>query len=329
MVSRGRTLVLVTIVAVLGGCSTTSPSATASASGGTPLKESVSPAASSAVGSTLALPSPNASGVAGTTDPACETGDKECFEARVGEAITLAEEIPVGVGIEEPESFSGGQRTASWLVYLVDTVYLVDRFWTNAFAAGRVPYTHVSYVMINTGQADQRSSCTDEQNRPSIAAANSGPFYCPVGGSAFGRIFQTGTIYVGIPWLVAEASEVNPQNYDFAVVTVIAHEMAHHVQNVLLRQSFATQTTATWFELGADCLAGVFAHEAYFGRAGRLTDTDVEEAIQISYNFGSDFPYDYSGDPHGTHQQRVDAFLQGYNNGSTSGCLRAAWPTNF
>ena len=277
MGSHRRALVILTIVAALAGCSTSSPSASVPASSATTQStESLSPSASNVTSSTAA-PSPGGSGVAGTTDAACETGDKECFEARLGLAIALAEQIPLGVQTEAPESFAGGQRTASWLVYLVDTVYLVDKFWANAFAAGRVPYTHVSYVMIDTGQPSQPSNCTDNNKQPSVADANSGPFYCPVGGSGFGRSFQTGTVYVGIPWLVMDASAVNPRNYDFAAITVIAHEMGHHVESLLLRQSFYTPTTATWSELGAGLAWRVRYFEAYFRTRRRSYDTDVQE----------------------------------------------------
>lgn len=329
-----RSIIALLLVLVMAGCgatapptqsaadstSTTQPAATSSSSAAP-----ASPSASSAASSTSAAPAPSdGAGVAGTTDEVCEADNEECFQALLDEAIALADQLPTRVEVEEPESFAGGQRTANWVVYLADTVVLVNRFWSSAFAAGGVPYTNVSYVLVDAGQPDQRSACTGP-----AGSANGGPFYCSIGGSGFGRTFQSGTVYIGIPFLVSEARLVNPRNYDFAVVVIVAHEMAHHVEHLLFRQNLAKPTTATWWELAADCLAGVFANNAYFGLAGRLTDTDVEEAMQMLHNWGSDLPYDYSRDEHGSRQQRVDAFLQGYNTGNTSGCLRTAWPTNF
>ena len=324
-----RTVVAALLVLVIAGCGPTvqqSPSTSASGgpAGSASGVASTAPSASIAASPTGAPPSPGGSGVAGTTDAACVADDEGCFQALLGDAIKLADQIPTRVEVEEPESFAGGQRTENWVVYLADTVVLVNRFWAAAFAAGRVPYTNVSYVLIDGGQPDQRSACTGP-----AASATGGPFYCSVGGSGFGRTFQSGTVYIGIPLLVSESRIVNSQNYDFAVVTIVAHELGHHVEHLLFRQNLAKPTTATWWELAADCLAGVFANNAYYGRAGRLTDTDVQEAIQMLYNWGSDLPFDYSGDTHGSRQQRVDAFMTGYNNGSTSGCLAASWPTNF
>jgi predicted metalloprotease len=314
-----RLLVPLLAIAVLG-CGTSTP-AVAPAS---PDVASASPGAVGAAPSEAPGGSTGSGGVAGATTTDCTGDDKACFEALVEEAAALADAIPADLEVEEPESFAGGQRNSSWLVYLVDTVVLVNRFWSGAFNAGGIPYRGVNYVIIDEGQPDQRSHCSGP-----AAGANVGPFYCALGGQGFGRTFQTGTIYVGIPKLKEFTVPVNPSNYDFAVVSVVAHEMAHHVEHELFRQSFASPTTATWWELSADCLAGVFAHAAYYGRAGRLTDSDVEEAIAVFYRLGSDLPYDYSGDEHGSRQQRVDAFMQGYNTGNTSGCLRTAWPTGF
>lgn len=336
---RATSVLGIVIVLIASGCEPLARQSTApipSGSAAAPASAVASPSAivtSPSEATTTASPDvgPVGSGIAGTTDAACATEDRACFEKTLRDAIALADRIPTRVEIDEPETFAGGQRTSSWVAYMVDSIVLVNTFWANAFAAGGVPYTNVNYVVIDTGQPDQASACVDGQTRQiTIARANAGPFYCYPGGTGFGQTFQTGTIYIGIPLLVSEASKVNPRNYDFAIVSIVAHEFGHHVESQLFYgRGWYGPTTATWWELGADCLAGVFAHNAYFGRAGRLTDTDVGEAMQMLYNWGNDLPYDYGRDTHGSRQQRVDAFLAGYNNGSTSGCLAASWPTGF
>jgi predicted metalloprotease len=333
-----RTLSLLLTLAVVG-CGTapqTTPAPSASptpAATASPIPSSQAPSAS-ATASAAASPTPapsagSGAGVAGTTDTACAEATDACMRDLIEAAATQTEAIPTRVEIDSPASFRGGQRLDNWVVYLADTIVLVDRFWARAFAAGNVPYTHMWYVLVDAGNRPQTSACTDSQGNPGVASADAGPFYCGVGGQAFGRTFTNGTVYIGVPWLVAEASKVNPRNYDFAVVAVVAHEFGHHLQQVLLRQSATTPTSMTWSELSADCLAGVMANNAYYGRAGQLTDTDVQEATALLYNLGNDLPYDYNLDPHGTREQRVAAFTQGYNTGNTSQCLRTTWPTGF
>ena len=309
---------LLVVVAVVG-CMVT-PSAA-------PTSQASAPPGGTASAAPPASPSGSGAGTAGATDPRCADESDECVLAHLRVAVELTEGIPTEIDVDEPPSFSGGQRTSDWIVYLADTVSIVNGFWSRAFAAGNIPYIHVYYVLVDSGQPGQRSNCVDDRGAQWIANANGGPFYCGIGGQAFGRWFESGTVYIGVPLLVSEASRVNPRNFDFAVVAMVAHEMGHHVQRVLLNRSLTSSTSATWGELSADCLSGVFAHNAYFGRAGQLTDTDFSEATQFLWNWGSDLPYYYSGDPHGSRQQRVDAFKQGYNTGNTSQCLSTYWPT--
>ena len=103
---------------------------------------------------------------------------------------------------------------------------------------------------------------------------------------------------------------------------MIAHEVGHHVQQQLgtsdevsrLRREQPGESNAlsVRLELQADCYAGLFARWA--AMKGRLDPGDVEEGIYIS-NISGDRPGTPPTDPraHGTGEQRVGAFLRGYN----------------
>jgi predicted metalloprotease len=215
--------------------------------------------------------------------------------------------------------------------YLEDTVFIVNAFWEDMFSAAGLPYEHVGYAILGRGAQPQTSNCVDSSDEPAIATPESGPFYCSIGGEVVnGRVDGRGAVYIGVPLLVREANKANRRSFDFAVVAVVVHEFGHHVEHLLvdIPELGVSETSATWWELGADCLAGVFAHAAYYGLAGQLTDTDFQEAVNLLYRWGNDLPYDLGGDPHGTHDQRVEAFTIGYNTGSAADCLTAEWPTS-
>lgn len=317
----------------------------ACAPGATPTS-TLSPPIATASPTFSASPTPSGSptGVAGSTDPSC-AGEQACVQPSlapaacpeitddcvrrvINEAAGIVGPFPTDIEIAEPESFDGGQRTDTWINYLADTIFLLNDFWYRSFSAANVPYTHVNYVLVSEGEPGQPSACT-EAGTAVTAGPDSGAFYCPKGGQGFGTTFSSGTIYIGIPNLIRRGQEVNPNNYDFALVVVMGHEMGHHVQAMLGLQNMTTATSATWAELSADCMAGVIGHFAYSGQAGQLQDTDFQEAIQIRWNAGSDLPFNYSGDPHGSRQQRVDAFVLGYNGGSAAQCLSETWPEDF
>ena len=267
----------------------------------------------------------SASGAAGE---ACDPGDAACFDEIVAEAIGVAERLPSDIRVQPPDPFQGGQRTDSMVNYLVDTIFLVDGYWSTAFDRAGLPYGHVNYVVLDVGTDDQESNCRNQQTGAAdMASAGSGPFYCRAGGQALDRRFDSSVVYIGAPWLADEAMQVDPENHDFAVVAIVAHEVAHHVEWELLKGQW-TAENAVWLELTADCLTGVFSNAAYYGQAGQLTDTDVDEAISILWDFGSDLPYDLGGDPHGTREQRTAAFRLGYDTGRVADCLAQDWPTS-
>ena len=157
-----------------------------------------------------------------------------------------------------------------------------------------------------------------------VAGAGVGPFYCPASRDVFlcPQFFSQLQNDLGAPG-------------DFACAYVIAHEIGHHVQNLLgysgrvdrVRQS-STQEEANRasvrLELQADYLAGVWAHHAR-GREGFINASDVQEAINAAGRIGDDTlqreatgTVNPEGFTHGTSDQRVRWFRTGLETGDLS-----------
>lgn len=124
---------------------------------------------------------------------------------------------------------------------------------------------------------------------------------------------------------------------DFAQAYVIAHEVGHHVQNLMGisgkvdgmrgRVSEAQQNAlSVRLELQADCFAGIWAHDAQSARQ-ILEQGDVEEALNAATQIGDDtlqrksqgtvVPETFT---HGTSAQRVSWFKRGFQTGSVEQC---------
>jgi predicted metalloprotease len=124
---------------------------------------------------------------------------------------------------------------------------------------------------------------------------------------------------------------------DFAQAYVIAHEIGHHVQNLLGysdtvnqqrgRVSEAEQNKlSVRLELQADCYAGVWAHHAHRDRQ-LLEPGDVEEGLRAASAIGDDtLQRDARGTvqpetwTHGSSQQRVDWLRRGLAGGDPDAC---------
>lgn len=163
----------------------------------------------------------------------------------------------------------------------------VNTFWSNSFAAANLTYESPDVVAVETFGS---SAC-------GAFDVSTGPaFYCPV----------EQAIYYAPLWF----SEFERGFGDFAWVTVMAHEWGHHVQTLLgLRASVGNR-----YELQADCLAGAYARDA--ATRGLLDPGDITEAVGVSATYGDPFglPQDTPG-AHGTSDDRITAFFQGYING--------------
>lgn len=121
---------------------------------------------------------------------------------------------------------------------------------------------------------------------------------------------------------------------DFAAAYVIAHEVAHHVQNELgilgqvnERRQVVGETQANALtvrlELQADCLSGVWARSV----DGLLEPGDLEEALNAARMIGDDHLQERAGRvpqphtfTHGTSEQRSRWFATGYKTGDIQSC---------
>jgi len=153
-----------------------------------------------------------------------------------------------------------------------------------------------------------------------------GPFYCP----------PDQKVYIDLGFF-RELDRRFGAPGDFAQAYVVAHEVGHHVQNLLgiaekvrAVQSRATEADANALsvrmELQADCLAGVWAHHAHEQRK-ILEEGDVEEGLNAAAAIGDDTlqrrsqghvaPESWT---HGSSQQRVSWFTRGLKSGEVGGC---------
>ena len=153
-----------------------------------------------------------------------------------------------------------------------------------------------------------------------------GPHYCSL----------DQTIYIDLDFFDELQARFGAQGGDFAEAYVIAHEVAHHVQNVLgisdqvntISQQDPSQRNplSIRLELQADCWAGVWANSIY-QRGNVLEPGDVQEGIDAAAAVGDDrIQESVTGriDPeswtHGSSEQRVRWFTTGYESGDPNAC---------
>jgi predicted metalloprotease len=159
-----------------------------------------------------------------------------------------------------------------------------------------------------------------------MASAAVGPFYCPLDQK----------VYIDLSFYSDLKNRFGAPG-DFAQAYVIAHEVGHHVQNLLgiaekvnsLRSRASESESnllSVMMELQADCLAGVWAHHA--DRARQILEAgDIEEALNAASMIGDDrmqrrsrgyvAPDSFT---HGSSTQRVRWFKRGLESGSLGQC---------
>lgn len=156
------------------------------------------------------------------------------------------------------------------------------------------------------------------------ASAEMGPFYCP----------GDRQLYIDPTFYEVMAQRLNAPG-DFAQAYVIAHEVGHHVQNLIgateIQVSGETQNqTSVRTELQADCFAGVWGHTARADLA--IDDTDLREAVNAAHSIGDDTltqgRVDESQFTHGTSAQRMRWFRQGFDSGDARQCDTFNTPYN-
>lgn len=158
-----------------------------------------------------------------------------------------------------------------------------------------------------------------------VSSSQSGPFYCP-------GDFK---VYIDLSFL-HELRQMGAPG-DFAFAYVIAHEVGHHIQNLVgiardvrAQQSRANKATANALsvrmELQADCLAGVWINHTE-KRSRILEDGDIEEGLAAAAAVGDDRILRQAGRAvsreaftHGSSKERMQWFKQGASRGDIQSC---------
>ncbi|WP_460273821.1 KPN_02809 family neutral zinc metallopeptidase [Celeribacter sp. ULVN23_4] len=206
------------------------------------------------------------------------------------------------------------ERAAQFVsVTLADT----EEIWTEVFSdqlgGEYIPPILVLYKGVTQSPCGSASGAT-------------GPFYCP----------SDQKVYLDTDFFTMMERKLGAGG-DFAQAYVVAHEVAHHVQNELgiLGQANAYRAKApetesnavsVMIELQADCYSGIWAKMAD-EKFGSIEHGDIREALNAAKQIGDDTLQKNAGRvpqphtfTHGTSDQRQRWFATGYKNGSLSAC---------
>jgi uncharacterized protein len=199
----------------------------------------------------------------------------------------------------------------------------------------------VSTVLRDTEQvwARQMAAAGAQYQPPKLVLfAGRTPTACGTGQSAMGPFYCPGDqkVYIDLDFFETLRSRMGAPG-DFAQAYVVAHEVAHHVQNLLgitgkvdaMRGRVSEQqmnALSVRVELQADCFSGVWAHHSQQGK-GWLEKGDIEEGLNAAAQIGDDMlqrksqgvvvPESFT---HGSSQQRMTWFRRGLESGSVQQC---------
>jgi uncharacterized protein len=228
-----------------------------------------------------------------------------------GDPMVLLQMLDSGSGVsnEQPQiiTLENDEQAEFVSVVLAET----EVVWQQLFQEQGLQYSEPTLVLFS-GQA--QSAC-------GFASAAVGPFYCP----------GDGKVYIDLVFF-EELRDKFEAPGDFAQAYVIAHEIGHHVQQLLgisdkvhAARERVSETEynqlSVMLELQADYFAGVWAHHAQRTRE-ILEEGDVEEGIRAASAVGDDrlqrqnqgyvVPDSFT---HGTSEQRKRWFLKGFKSG--------------
>jgi len=223
-------------------------------------------------------------------------------------------------GLQELQQQQGAQTEAQPLsaedeemgkfvrVVLADT----EDVWHQVFEENGMTYEEPKLVLFRNSV---ETACGG-------ASSASGPFYCP----------GDKKVYMDLAFFEELKTRFGAEGGDFAIAYVIAHEIGHHVQNLLgtsdkMRRAQASLSEAdanklsVALELQADFYAGLWAH--YDENKNHMLEAgDIEEALSAANAVGDDaiqkkmqgqvFPDSFT---HGTSEQRMYWFNRGFKSG--------------
>lgn len=189
--------------------------------------------------------------------------------------------------------------------------------WSEVFKKHGATYIEPKLVLF---RGSTKSGC-------GFASAQTGPFYCPADQK----------VYLDLSFFDELKKRHNAPG-DFAQAYVIAHEVGHHVQNILgtlkkvqkAKQNFRSEKKSNALqvkvELQADCYAGLWAHYSK-KNFNSLEEGDIQEALNAASAIGDDtlqkqaqgyvVPDAFT---HGTSKQRMSWFNKGFLKASLEEC---------
>ncbi|MDE1175401.1 MAG: neutral zinc metallopeptidase [Edaphobacter sp.] len=212
-----------------------------------------------------------------------------------------------------PVTASREEDTSAHLVsYVLDDV---QQTWDKLLPEQtRQPYRHAKLVLFRNYT---QSGC-------GVAQSQTGPFYCPADEK----------VYIDLGFW-DELKKIGGSTAEFAQAYVIAHELGHHVQNILgierqMRRLSAQNPSqknalSVKLELQADCFAGVWGHSA--AQRGKIDEADVRAGLSAAAAVGDDHIQKMSRGAvspesftHGTSAQRQSWFMRGLQQGDVKAC---------
>jgi predicted metalloprotease len=244
-------------------------------------------------------------------------GDTTTFpDIRLPQSRPDATNFPVpeqaGPQVERPRTTSEDDLKRFVAVVLGTT----EDVWREMLARYGARYSDPKLVLFTGGV---RSGC-------GTGLAQMGPFYCPLDQK----------VYIDLDFYKELKNRFNAPG-DFAQAYVVAHEIGHHVQNLLgiaeqveaLKSRMSQQEANALqvrMELQADCFAGVWANQADETK-NIVEPGDIEEALNAASAIGDDrlqrqtqgyvVPDAFT---HGSSEQRVRWFKRGYESGKLESC---------
>jgi predicted metalloprotease len=223
-----------------------------------------------------------------------------------GGPVGSAPSAPAGAPVEEtPEE----RRLVEFVSFVLDDAQAV---WDSVLPRHGARYRPARLVLFRDAI---QSAC-------GFAESATGPFYCP----------GDEKVYIDLGFYEELQSRFGAPG-DFAQAYVLAHEIGHHVQNLLGTEAKVRQgrnsrpdlanELSVRLELQADCYAGVWAHAA----RDSLEQGDVEEGLRAAAAVGDDRIQQMSGQAvapeaftHGSSAQRVQWFKAGMEAGRPDAC---------
>jgi predicted metalloprotease len=216
-----------------------------------------------------------------------------------------------GVSAASPQFIENQEPLVEFVSFVLDDAQTT---WASVFSRSGAGYRDAKLVLFRDAV---RSAC-------GFAQAVTGPFYCP----------GDQKVYIDLAFYDELRSRFGAPG-DFAQAYVLAHEIGHHVQNLLgteaeMRRAQRAQPQlrnelSVRMELQADCYAGIWAHSTV--QRDMLDGGDVEEGLGAAAAVGDDRIQRQSSGyvnpetfTHGSSEQRVAWFRRGLQSGTPNDC---------